>query len=354
MIPRTKITFMLSKNRRMLVSLMSLFFASAFAVAACSTASESSKPPAPAARSADVTPVRDASNKTFCKRYFECCTSDSDRSFVEGLLGAKPKTPDECERAARSQANSLGASWKLIENEVAAGKIIVHPENIEKCVTAQTAQSCVQYFDSSATASVCAATLEGTVAIGGACSASTVCKSNFCSGKGVCAAGAVSGDPCGGRPEECGAALYCEELASSSCSSVPKETRTCKPKKPKGAACCSASECATNACATTCIETIEPLFCSGRPEPKNEDGGDCGQPMGTSFGVADDPSCAKASENAGGKGTKSAGESAASPSECAPTCCTCSGPGNKTVLASDLVCGKCADGPTTCKAACPQ
>ena len=165
---------------------------------------------------------------------------------------------------------------KIIENsdfgrlqgEVDAGKVVYHPENAQGCLDAYTNGGCAVL--SSHEVDACLATLDGTVALGGACTYGYECQGKaFCKADttcpGVCSTRLTAGQACK-VDDDCQDGLAC-----------PAKTHVCTPPATLGQACKG----------TTAPDCQAGLFCYGNDDQKGT-AGTCKTYADTFAGKAND------------------------------------------------------------------
>ena len=111
-------------------------------------------------------------------------------------------------------ATLVDSDFAHLEDAIADGRVIFHPEGVQACVDAFAAVECAEFMDGAPPE--CAAVFEGTVADGEACDLDEECGwGSFCElsdGQcpGQCATQRTAGSPCSAE-DECGSGLTCIE-----------------------------------------------------------------------------------------------------------------------------------------------
>ena len=180
--------------------------------------------------------------EVMCARLSECCTA---AEFMEQTLGAENE--EECRAFYSGFVGAL--LTPVLEDSIAAGRVVYHGDRMGACLDAMAALSCDEAtvaIESDSPWNGCQDPFEGQVAIGGQCANDWDCVSEYCSGEstdfegnitfGTCAAAPAIGMPC--DDFECGEDAYCENGT----------TPTCQAKLSDGSGCTDEDECASGGC----------------------------------------------------------------------------------------------------------
>ena len=204
-------------------------YVSLFVLAACDSGGGSISPSDLGSEMADV----------MCPRLAECCTP---AEFMEQTFGAENE--EECRSFYTAFAGALLAP--VLEDSIAAGRVVYHGDRMRDCFEAMAALPCgasVGEIGAQTPLTGCEDPFEGQVAIGGECAEDWDCVSEFCSGEtldfegnvtfGLCAEPPAVGMPC--DDFECAAGAYCD-------------AGTCEALLSDGSACSTGNECASDGC----------------------------------------------------------------------------------------------------------
>ncbi len=178
-----------------------------------------------------------------CSRLAECCTTEE---FMDETLGSDDEA--ECKAIFTGFGGLLA---DVIEDSVAAGRLIYHGDRVQTCLDVIAGLSCADFqTEADIEGSACQDPFEGLVENGGECANDFDCVSNYCSGDsldfegnimfGACIDAPVAGQPC--DDNDCADGAFCDRSG---------ETPTCAPLLADGASCNLSSECLSDNCDDT-------------------------------------------------------------------------------------------------------
>lgn len=179
---------------------------------------------------------------TMCAKMVECCTT---AELEEELLGASNQ--QECEAFYAGFIGQL--LIPVLEDSVAAGRLVYDGEQMRTCLDALAAIECADLRAAleSGPAGSCEDPFTGQVAIGGMCANDVDCVTELCNGDqvdfegnvtmGVCAQMPSNGQAC--VDNTCGAGLFCDYAGGSP---------TCQPELADGSGCSSDDDCTSGSC----------------------------------------------------------------------------------------------------------
>lgn len=194
-----------------------------------------------------------------CAKMFECCTAEE---VMEQLLGAE--TVEECEEFYLAFIGSLFEP--VLEDSIAAGRIVYHADVIGGCIDAYASLACEDVaaaLNGSGPLQGCGDPFDPQVELGGECANDFDCIDSFCpeasvdfeTGEityGTCVAIPGIGDPC--VDDECDdSEAYCDSS---------QETPTCEALLSEGSGCTFDSDCATGFCSDANLCAVD-MSCDG-------------------------------------------------------------------------------------------
>ena len=181
--------------------------------------------------------------EVMCARMAECCTTEE---FMEQTLGADSE--EECRALYTGLVGGLLVP--VLEDSIAAGRVVYHADRMGACLDTMAAMSCgeaVVAMGGDTLWGGCEDPFEGQVAVDGVCASDWDCVSEYCSGDsvdfdgnityGVCAEPPTVGMPC--DDFDCAPGAYCDSGAG---------TPTCQALLADGSACGNEDECASGGC----------------------------------------------------------------------------------------------------------
>lgn len=190
-----------------------------------------------------------------CARMAECCT---EAEFMEQTLGADSE--EECRALFAGFVGGLLVP--VLEDSIAAGRVVYHGDRMGACLDLMAGLSCVESsvaVEGELIFGGCQDPFEGQVAIGGDCASDFDCISEYCSGDstdfegnitfGACAEYPAIGEPC--DDFECGPGAYCESGATPTCQALLAD----------GSACQSGDDCESGGCENSVCGA--PTTCDG-------------------------------------------------------------------------------------------
>jgi hypothetical protein len=176
-----------------------------------------------------------------CPKMVECCTQ---MELEDELLGASNET--ECEAF---YAGFLGQLLvPVLEDSVAAGRLVYDGEAMRTCLDAYAAIDCADLPAAlhAGGPGGCTDPFMGQVALGGMCANDVDCQSNLCDGGstdfdgnityGTCAEVPAIGQAC--VDGDCGAGAFCDYASA----------QTCQAQLADGASCGADGDCASGGC----------------------------------------------------------------------------------------------------------
>lgn len=178
-----------------------------------------------------------------CAHFAECCTVEE---FMDQTLGAENE--EECRALYAGFVGGLLVP--VLEDSIAAGRVVYHGDRMAGCLDLMRSLSCSDFNELEAADSPwlvgCQDPFEGQVAIGGECANDWDCVSEYCSGEstdfdgnvtfGACANAPSIGQPC--DDFECADNAYCESGPTPTCQALLSD----------GSACSSGDDCASGGC----------------------------------------------------------------------------------------------------------
>ncbi len=193
----------------------------------------------------DAVPLADLGTEmggAVCGKMAECCTM---AELEEELLGASNQ--QECEAF---YAGFLGQLFvPVLQDSVAAGRLVYDGEAMRACLDAYGALACADLRTALATGpdGACDGAFTGQVALGGACATDLDCVSGFCDGDAVDFEGNVTMGTCIQAPGvgqacadgDCDEGLYCDYAGGAP---------TCQATLADGSGCGADGDCASGSC----------------------------------------------------------------------------------------------------------
>lgn len=131
-----------------------------------------------------------------CGHFAECCTAEE---FMEQTLGAEDEA--ECRTLYSGLFDQLLVP--VLEDSIAAGRVVYHPDRMAECLDALAAMSCTEWNEANAddtTFAGCSDPFEGQVADGGDCAQDFDCVSEHCEGNSLDFEGNVTFGVCAAPP----------------------------------------------------------------------------------------------------------------------------------------------------------